>query len=79
MTQPVNPTMREPKGDHNRRLALGMDPDVFAAHAGITVEQLRAYELTGPDDDFDLVIAQAIGAALERLEANPPSSQKVVN
>ena len=71
--------MREPKGDHNRRLSLGMEPDQFAAAAGITVEQLRSYELTGPDQTYDLDVADRIGWALERLEASPPSSQKVVN
>jgi hypothetical protein len=71
--------MREPKGDHNRRLSLGMEPEQFAAAAGITVEQLRAYELTGPDQEYDLEVADRIGWALERLEANPPSSQKVIN
>ena len=78
MTYPADPADREPKGDHNRRLALGLEPDAFAAHAGVTVEQLRKYEMTGPDDDFDPVIAQAVGTALERLEANPPASQKVI-
>jgi hypothetical protein len=75
----TNPTMRQPKGDHNRRLSLGMDPDVFAAEAGITVEELRAYELTAPDQTFDLLVAERVGAALERLEANPPSTQRVAN
>lgn len=79
MTQHVPPTMREPKGDHNRRLSLGMEPDRFAAAAGITVEELREYESTGPDHDFDLSVAERVGTALERLEANPPTSQKVVN
>lgn len=79
MTEHVPPTMREPKGDHNRRLSLGMEPEDFAAVAEITLEQLRAYELTGPDQEFDLEIADRVGWALERLEANPPSSQKVRN
>ncbi len=79
MTQHVPPTMREPKGDHNRRLSLGMEPEQFAAAAGITVEQLRAYELTGPDQDYDMDVADRVGWALERLEANPPNSQKVIN
>jgi hypothetical protein len=79
MTQHVPPIMREPKGDHNRRLSLGMEPEKFAAAAGITVEQLRAYELTGPDQEYDLAVADRIGWALERLEADPPASQKVIN
>lgn len=79
MTQPANPENRFPKGDHNRRLALGMDPDVFAAEAGVTTDALREYEATSPDHDFDRVVAERVGAALERLEANPPASQKVIN
>lgn len=79
MTFPIDPSQRQPKGDHNRRLALGLDPDVFAVEAGVTVEELREYELTSPDQDFDLDVARRVGFALERLEANPPASQKVVN
>ena len=79
MTFPVDPEAREPKGDHNRRLSLGMDPDMFAVEAGISVEALREYEETGPDHPFDLEIARRIGETLERLEASPPSSQKVKN
>lgn len=78
MTQ-VHPSMREPKGDHNRRLSLGLDPDVFAREAGVSVEDLRAYELTSPDQDFDLEIAARVGEALDRLEANPPPTQRVRN
>lgn len=73
------PARRQPKGDHNRRLALGLEADAFARLAGISAEQLREYELTSPDHDFDLEIARRVGEALERLEANPPSSQSVIN
>jgi hypothetical protein len=79
MTFPSNPADRQPKGDHNRRLALGLDPEVFAAEAGISVKALRDYEETAPDQDFDANVAERIGAALERLEADPPPSQQVVN
>jgi hypothetical protein len=75
----VHPSQREPKGDHNRRLSLGLEPEDFAREAGITVEELRAYELTSPDQDFDLAVAQRVGEALDRLEANPPPSQLVQN
>jgi hypothetical protein len=78
MTQ-VPPTMREPKGDHNRRLSLGLEPDDFAREAGVTVDQLRDYERTAPDHDFDLEVARRVGEALERLEANPPPTQRVRN
>lgn len=76
LTPPMN---REPKGDHNRRLSLGMEPEAFAIEAGITVDQLRTYERTPPDGDIDLEVAQRVGDALQRLEANPPSTQSVVN
>lgn len=78
MTQ-VPPTMREPKGDHNRRLSLGLDPDRFAELAGITTEALRRYELASPDEDFDLEVARRVDETLERLEANPPPTQVVQN
>ncbi len=70
---------RLPKSDHNRRLALGLDAEAFAAEAGITVEDLRGYEETWPDHEFDLQVAQRVGAALARLERHPPASQKVSN
>lgn len=70
---------RQPKGDHNRRLALGLDVDAFAMEAGVTAEALRDYEGTWPDHDFDLRVAARVGAALDRLEANPPPTQKVSN
>ena len=69
MTFPINPSERSPKGDHNRRLALAIDPDVFAATAGISAEQLREYEQTGPDGHFDLAVAERVGRALEVMEA----------
>ena len=70
---------RQPKGDHNRRLALGLDADAFAAAAGVSVEELREYEETRPYHEFDLDVARKIGAALRRLELNPPPTQKVTN
>lgn len=75
----VEVTDRQPKGDHNRRLALGLDADAFAAEAGITAEELRQYEETWPGHEFDIEVARRVGAALERLERNPPPSQKVSN
>lgn len=70
---------RQPKGDHNRRLALGMDIDAFAAEAGVTTDELRGYEGTWPDHEFDPRVAARVGQALQRLEADPPPSQKVSN
>lgn len=78
MTFPADPAQRQPKGDHNRRLALGLEPEALALEAGVTVEALRTYERTGPDEAFDLDVAQRVGAALERIEANPPPSQSVI-
>jgi len=74
MPDPIEPE-RQPKGDHNRRLSLGLDPDQFAAEAGISTEQLRDYERTGPDHRFDAAVAARVGAALKRLEARLPNSQ----
>jgi len=78
MTSPINAATRSPKGDHNRRLALGIEADAFAREAGVTPEALRTYETTGPDHDFDAHVAELVGAALERLEARPPQTQSVV-
>lgn len=76
---PIDPAMREPKGDHNRRLSLGLDPDRFAALAGVSTEDLRRYELTSPDEEFDRDVARRVGETLDRLEANPPPTQVVEN
>lgn len=70
---------REPMGDHNRRLSLGIDIEKFASEAGVSADDLRNYELTPAGSDYDRNIAERVGAALERLEAHPPASQKVEN
>jgi hypothetical protein len=75
MTFPQDPADRQPKGDHNRRLSLGLDPEQFAAAAGITVDELRDYESTWPDHAFSPMIAERVGEALERLEAVLPNSE----
>lgn len=74
-----DPSTRQPKGDHNRRLALGMDIDDFALEAGLTAAQVHEYEMTSPDHAFDANVAMRYGAALDRLEANPPPTQRVQN
>jgi hypothetical protein len=71
----INPAERQPKGDHNRRVSLGLDPDQFAAAAGITVDELRDYENTWPDHEFSPMIAERVGAALDRLEMTLPNSE----
>lgn len=80
MTEPVYDDERSPKGDHNRRIALGFSLEEFAAEAGVIPEALREYETTGPDDDFNLAVAHQVGVTLDRLEAlaeqpstNPPT------
>lgn len=69
MTYPTNPADRSPKGDHNRRLSLGLAPDAFARLANVSEIELKAYEATLPDGVFDLVVADRVGAALEVMEA----------
>ena len=69
------PSERQPKGDHNRRLSLGLDPEQFAAEAGIGVEELREYESTAPDHTFSPIIAERVGLALDRLEQVLPNSE----
>ncbi len=78
MTQ-VFDSDRSPKGDHNRRIALGFDLEDFALEAGLNAEDLRQYETTAPDHDFNLAVAHQVGITLDRLEAlaeqpstNPP-------
>jgi len=77
MPFPENPTERSPKGDHNRRLALGIDLADFAARIGVAEERLKDYEMTLPDHEFDTNIAQRVGVALEQLERT--TSPKVDN
>lgn len=70
-----DPALRQPKGDHNRRLSLGLDPIQFAVEAGISVADLREYEQTAPDHSFDVIVAGRVGETLNRLEAILPNSQ----
>ncbi len=70
MTFPQNPQARSPKGDHNRRLSLGLDAGEFAATAGISVDDLKHYEFADTDEISDPTVAEKIGRTLERLEAN---------
>lgn len=77
--RPIDPADRQPKGDHNRRLSLGIDIAVFAQYAGLTAEEVHEYEATSPDHTFSIEVARRYGEALEKLEADPPSSQIVQN
>ena len=49
------PTQREPKGDHNRRLSLGLDLDELALEAGVSPKELKDYEMTLPDQEIDFI------------------------
>jgi transcriptional regulator with XRE-family HTH domain len=71
----TDPARRQPKGDHNRRVAMGLDLDDFAAEAGVSPEALRQYEMTSPDHDFDIEVARRVGFTLERLEQVLPNSE----
>jgi hypothetical protein len=69
MTFPSDPHQRVPRGDKNRRVALGIDCGAMAEAAGITVQQLHSYEFTQPDRAFSVTTARRVGTALERFEA----------
>ena len=75
MTQYTAHSPYQPKGDHNRRLSLGLDQDQFAAEAGITTQELLDYERTAPDHDYDPTVALRVTLALERLEQRLPNLQ----
>lgn len=75
MSQYTSDSPYQPKGDHNRRLSLGLDPDQFAAEAGITTDELRDYERTAPDHDYDPSVALRVAIALDRLERTLPNLQ----
>ena len=72
MTFPSNPAERSPKGDHNRRLSLGIEIEDLATAAGVTTEELRRYEFTDVDGTFDIAVAERVGLALERFESAGP-------
>lgn len=75
MSTPTDPVEREPRGDRNRRISLGLEPEQFAAEAGISVDDLRAYESAADDHMFSPIIAQRVGEALDRLEQVLPNSE----
>jgi len=75
MTKYTSNAFHQPKGDHNRRLSLGLDADQLAQEAGISPTQLQDYERTAPDHDFDLEVARRVSEALDRLEQSLPNLQ----
>jgi hypothetical protein len=70
MVFPANPYERSPKGDHNRRLSLGIDAAEFAATAGVSLDELKHYEFADVEEISDPTVADRVGRALERLEAS---------
>lgn len=75
MTKYTSDAVEQPKGAHNRRLSLGIEPEVLAAEAGVTTEELRDYERTAPDHDFDPEVGRRVRDTLDRLEGVLPNSQ----
>ena len=75
MTQYTANSPHQPKGDHNRRLSLGLESAAFALEAGISAEQLQSYERTAPDDDYDPEVADRVTITLDRLEQSLPNLQ----
>lgn len=70
MSSTTDSVVHQPKADHDRRLALGLDPRTVAEAAGISVDQLTDYEGTWPTYAFDAEVAMRVKEALHRLEAD---------
>ena len=69
----------QPKGDHNRRIALGLEVAEFAQEAGLTPDEVQDYEMTTIDHEYDEGVAQRYAAALDRLEADPFVPRRVIS
>lgn len=67
-----------PSRDQMRRVSLGIEPEAFAAEAGISVAELGDYERRTHGEDFDIEVARLIGIALDRLEQSPPAQSDVL-
>lgn len=59
----------QPKGDHNRRIALGLEREQLAELAGVGPDELRQYETTAPDHEYDAAVAASVALTLDRIEA----------
>lgn len=66
---PIQLSDRSPASDRDRREQLGISADDFAARAGITPQELTAYEQTKSEADGNPTIAMKVGDALDRLES----------
>lgn len=69
----------QPKGDHNRRIALDLGIDEFAQLAGLTPDEVQNYEMTTIDHEYDAQVAERYAAALQRLEADPVVPRRVIS
>jgi len=53
--------------DRLRRVALGVTEGQLASEAGLSLEELRAYENRG-DDNYDVAVHLRISQVLDRFE-----------
>ena len=56
-----------PAFDRHRRVALGITEGQLASEAGLTVEELRAYE-GRPPDSYDTALHLRVSEVLDRFE-----------
>ena len=73
-TTGIHITDRAPASDRDRRERLGVSVDDLAAKAGISPEELVAYEQASSEEDAVLSIAFKVGDALDELERGEPES-----
>lgn len=65
----INITDRAPSADRERREQLGLSVDDLAARAGISAEELSAYEHAKSEADANPTVAMKIGDALDAFES----------
>lgn len=68
MSNPLPLSDRSPAMDRDRRERLGVSLDDVAARAGITAEELTAYEHAKTEADANPSIAMKVGDALDEFE-----------
>lgn len=64
----INITDRSPASDRDRREQLGISADDLAGRAGISVEELIAYEHAKSESDSNPTVAMKLADALDELE-----------